>query len=113
MDEKLTDTEIVKALECKTKAELVELCIHLQAEIKIKNKLLDIAEAKFETIKAEAYKEFAEKVKEWLCKENELYISCAKNMLSKDFQNGYEQKNDFVIKLIDTLLKELVGEQVE
>ena len=64
----------------------------------------------YSEIKAEAYKEFAERLKEWLCIENELYISSAKNMLPKEFQNGYEQKNDFVVKLIDNLLKEMVGE---
>ena len=65
----------------------------------------------FEIAKAEAIKEFAERLKEIMCQENEIYISCAKNMLSKDFQRGYEEKNDDVIKHINNLVKEMVGEE--
>ena len=61
-------------------------------------------------IKAETIKEFAERLKEALVQENELYKSCAKNMLSEDFQRGYEEKNDSVIKHIDNLVNEMVGE---
>ena len=62
MPDKLTDSEIKKALECKPKAELVEMCNRLQAENERLRKgwKADIqltAEAK-----AEAYKECIEKV---------------------------------------------------
>lgn len=66
-------------------------------------------EVKAEII-SEAIKEFAERLKEALVQENEIYKSCAKNMLPKDFQEGYEEKNDNVIRHIDNLVKEMVGE---
>ena len=120
MPNKLTDKEIVKALECcingncitkncplqstedissKCEAKLMELTIDLinlqKAEISVKNKLLDIAEAKFETIKAKAYKEFAERLK------LHAYHEC-------DI-TGYRY---LVVQIeeIDTLLKEMESE---
>ena len=63
-------------------------------------------------IKAEARKEFAERLKEIMCQDNEIYIACAKNMLSKDFQRGYEEKYDDVIKHIDNLSKEMESEKL-
>ena len=61
-------------------------------------------------VRAEAVKEFVEMLKEQMCQENELYKSCAKRMLPKDYQQGYEEKNDNVIRLIDNLVKEMVGD---
>lgn len=61
--------------------------------------------------KSEAIKEFAERLKETIIQENDLYVRCAKNMLSEDFQRGYEEKNDSFVEHIDTLVKETVGEQ--
>jgi hypothetical protein len=68
----------------------LDLISRLQAEIKVKNKLLDIAEAKFETIKAEAYKEFAEKLK--------------KESYERIDLTAYVEVSD-----IDNLLKEMDG----
>ena len=61
-------------------------------------------------VRAEAVKEFVEMLKEQMCQENELYKSCAKRMLPKDYQQGYEEKNDNVIRLIDNLVKEMAGD---
>ena len=116
-DKKLTDSEIIKALEEHYKqvdkgysdhlayggkgdeheekyidmlSSVFDLINRLQAEnerLKAEIKFSDYLE--YETtnqIKAEAYKEFAERLKEWFCKESEVY------------------------KLIDNLLKEMVGE---
>jgi len=63
-----------------------------------------------ENLKAEAYKEFAERLKETMCQENELYEKCVKDMLSFDYQRGYAECNDRFVWCIDNLLKELVGE---
>lgn len=68
----MEDKEIVKALECKPKAELIELCNRLQekvGELEIKNSALEydlslIRQEREEVVKAEAYKEFAERLKE-------------------------------------------------
>lgn len=82
----MTDNEIKKALGCcwikglcngcpldkdaggtpckQLGSNALDLINRQQAEIKVKNKLLDIAEAKFEKIRAEAIKEFAERAKE-------------------------------------------------
>ena len=49
-------------------------------------------------------KKFADKLKEIIIQENEIYIRCAKNLLSEDFQRGYEEKNDVIIGYIDLLL---------
>ena len=73
------------------------------------DKIVGVVDRARADIKAEAIKEFAERLKEALVQENELYKSCAKNMLSEDFQRGYEEKNDSVIKHIDNLVKEMVG----
>ena len=61
-----------------------------QAEISVKNKLLDIAEEKFKIIKAEAVKEFAERLK--------------KRMGFCDLPNGIVRSH------IDNLVKETVGD---
>ena len=62
----------------------------LRAEIYVKKKLLDIAEERFKKIKTEAYKEFAERLKE-------------KNRSVSILRQGD----------IDNLLKEMVGEDNE
>ena len=82
----MTDNQIIKALGCCAKyprncAECplcvtftepcsvplargaLDLINRQKAEISVKNKLLDIAESKFETIKAEAFKEFVYNLK--------------------------------------------------
>lgn len=73
--------------------------------------LEDYANSVADKVKAEAIKEFAERLKETICQENDLYVSCAKNLLSEDFQRGYEEKNDNVIGYIDNLVKEMVGDE--
>lgn len=84
---------------CGVPCKFMEDKIHrLQAEIKVKNKLLDIAEAKFETIKAEAYKECIKKVKE---------------ILDLDPENTvcyFEMTEAHLCKVLDNLLKTLEGE---
>ena len=133
MPNKPTDKEIVKALECCNNcdcggcpclaesgckdidyAEILDLINRLQAEnerLRANEEMAEgYADALEERAKAEARKEFAERLKEIMCQDNEIYIACAKNMLSKDFQRGYEEKNDDVIKHIDNLLKEMESE---
>ncbi len=58
-------------------------------------------------IKSESRKEFADEFLEKLNQENDLYVRCAKNLLSEDFQRGYEEKNDDVVKIVRHLLKEV------
>ena len=72
----------------------VDLINRQKAEISVKNKLLDIAETKFETIKAEAYKEFAERLKHML-----------------GLINGFDYDCSTIFYHIDNLLKEMVGEE--
>ena len=154
-DKKLTDSEIVKALEdcikhtencfecpsyefCdKNDSKVVmvatlDLINRLQAENeRLKN---DLAISRKETkryknsyqqcayeremflnelndAKAEAYKEFAEKLKENVCGDYEIYEKCSKNMRSFDYQQGYADYNNRLVWYIDNLLKELVNEE--
>lgn len=58
-------------------------------------------------ISSEARKEFADEFLEKLNQENDLYVRCAKNLLSEDFQRGYEEKNEDVVKIVRHLLKEV------
>lgn len=60
----------------------------------------------YSEIKSKARKEFADEFLEKLNQENDLYVRCAKNLLSEDFQRGYEEKNDDVVKIVRHLLKE-------
>jgi FtsZ-binding cell division protein ZapB len=103
-DKKLTDKEIAKALECAIRndcdcncvfllpnkvQDVLDLINRLQAENeRLKNDLaISRKETKrYKTAKAEAYKEFADRVKEKLGNTN------------------------LAIRFIDNLLKELVGE---
>ena len=89
----------------------------MRAEIYVKKKLLEQCEdsgeyweSKYKIAKAEAYKEFAERLKENACEDYEIYEKCAKNMLSFDYQQGYADYNDRLIWYIDNILKELVGD---
>ena len=141
-NEKLTDAEIVKALEGAYKIEpttmffitdyntnkittigigdIVDLINRLQAEnerLNIRcddcdNIRLTRSEHKvcIKQAKTEAYKEFAERLKETMCQENELYEKCVKDMLTFDYQRGYAECNDRFVWCIDNLLKELVGD---
>lgn len=111
MPDKLTDSEIVKALECKPKAELVILCNHLQTENE--RLMRDVftyqirwakAESRETKAKAEAYKEFADKMDEkWLC-----------GVLSYAFSDGYAMDNKANIeelsKFLAKKIKELAGD---
>lgn len=54
-------------------------------------------------------KDLAERLKESIIQENDLYVKCAKSLLSTDYQQGYEEKNNTIIKCIDNLLAEMVG----
>lgn len=101
MDKTLTDNEIKKALECCKEDDCdncpnnfgncyanlagyaLDLINRLQAE---NERLTHITRNLIGEIKAEAYTEFAERLKEWFRKESEVY------------------------KLIDNRLKEMVGE---
>ena len=67
-----------------------------------------------EQAKSEAIKEFAERLKESIIQEKELHdlsVKCAKNLLSIDYQQGYEEKNNKIVMCIDNLLAEKAGEQ--
>ena len=62
-------------------------------------------------LKAEAYKEFAELVLEDIYEDNELYEKCVKGLCSKEYQQGYAEKNDSIVQHIKNRLKELVGDK--
>jgi hypothetical protein len=111
----MTDNEIIKALECCSgkgdcrscpfknrddctkdlKAEIIGLITRQKAEIERLNKAVDLFAdigKMYSEIKAEAYKEFAERLKE---------------KFARQVSKGYcKVLNDFV----DNLLKEMVGE---
>lgn len=69
-----------------------------------------VTEMKVEEAKAEAYNKFADRLKEIMCQENELYEKCVKDMLPFDYQRGYAECNDRFVWCIDNLYNELVGE---
>ena len=134
-DKKLTDSEIVKALECccennncngcpldylifssecasKLAINSLDLINRLQAEnerlkccVKTEDEVRTIANATIQAgikiIKAEAYKECIEKVKE------EIY----RQRHSRSLEASGERAR--IIKILDNLLKELVGEKDE
>lgn len=125
----MTDSEIIKALECCWECELFETCGETVDTI-IKNALSLITRQKakierlqrennhfadmdkmYSEIKSEARREFAERLKETMIQENELYEKCVKNMLSFDYQRGYAECNDRFVWDIDNLLKEMESEK--
>ena len=100
-DKKLTDEEIINALEgsilnakwCDSKAWSIEI-YKLESALDLINR--QKAEKAIKAAKAEAYKEFAEKLKK------DLFYKCG--------DINYSETCDFR-KLIDNLLKEMVGEE--
>ena len=100
-DKKLTDAEIVKALECAScidvvRNDVLDLIDRLQAkcdDLQAENELLNMTLKVTGQIKAEAYKEFAERLK-------------AKLYIDDDNFNPIVTETD-----IDNILKELVGEE--
>ena len=101
MAKKLTTEEIKKALECCTQQHKCNECPylmehHLVCNHHLHKDTLDIInrqQTQYETAKSEAIKEFAERLQETLFQEE-----------------GYEEKNNNVIRHIDNLVKEMVGE---
>ena len=101
MPDKLTDAEIVKALECAScidvvRNDVLDLIDRLQAkcdDLQAENELLNMTLKVTGQIKAEAYKEFAERLK-------------AKLYIDDDNFNPIVTETD-----IDNILKELVGEE--
>lgn len=117
----MKDNEIIKALERMSEedpdgfsSDILGVINRKEAEIErlqsmnqAKLDTIHDCRAELETVKSEAYKEFADEFLEKLNQENDLYVRCAKNLLSEDFQRGYEEKNDDVVKIVRHLLKEV------
>ena len=127
----MTDNEIIKALECCKKddcyncpndfgncyANLAGFALDLinrqKAEIERLQEticMLTKTGRFYSKVRAEAIKEFAERLKETICQENELYEKCVKDMLTFDYQRGYADSNDRFVWCIDNLVKEMVGD---
>lgn len=128
----LNDNDIKKALECCGIEETCREC-PLKNEVdcldKLNHSLLDLInrqQAEIERLVAECgnqstlwrqhFESIFETAKETIkseaiIQENDLYVKCAKNLLSTDYQQGYEEKNNTIVKCIDNLLEEKVGEQ--
>ena len=117
-NKKLTDKEIVKALEyCKDcsanlNVEIIDLITHQQSEIDRLNKEIQITkdaytmlQTKTEIIKFEAIKEFAEKLKN-ICEE-----IMAQEWNEKTAPISWSYAYAGFIDDIDTLLKEMVGKE--
>ena len=123
----LIDNEIIKALERMSEEDpdgfsndILDFINRQKAEVEslkrrdsITQKLLNDSWKRIEEldklckkIKSESRKEFADEFLEKLNQENDLYVRCAKNLLSEDFQRGYEEKNDDVVKIVRHILKE-------
>lgn len=137
MEKRLTDNEIIKALEwleSKTK-EYCEQCAYKNSEvcdicifdkIKLALDLINRLKAEnerlsqfcgvllrnggelfkeIETAKAEVYKECLEELLDRIFEDNDLYERCAKGMCHQEYQQGYAEKNDQIIRHIQNLLK--------
>lgn len=137
----MTDNDIVKALEigkttcfcedCPLYDGKVHNCTQLmstvaldlinrkQTEIKrLKNKVEELSEILSDTIRiryaetrAEAVKEFAEKLKELDGCDNHTFDDCVSLLVSEEYKKGRYEKTNEIWNTIDNLLKEMVGDE--
>jgi hypothetical protein len=68
-------------------------------------------EMKVNKIKAEAYKEFAERFIEVDGYNNHIFDDCASILIDKEYVKGRDEKSKEVRTTVDNLLKELVGDK--
>ena len=132
----MTDNEIIKALEClrgnafdcgecpycscypapceqQVAKDSLSLLTRQKEEIeRLKNRDLQVkvSEKLEREIKAEAVKEFAERLKEQDGYDNHVFDDCASILVPKEYLKGRDEKIKEVWTTIDNLVKEMVGE---
>ena len=132
----MTDNEIIKALEClrgnafdcgecpycscypapceqQVAKDVLSLINRQKEEIeRLKNRDLqvEVSEKLEREIKAEAVKEFAERLKEQDGYDNHVFDDCASILVPKEYLKGRDEKIKEVWTTIDNLVKEMVGE---
>ena len=131
----MTDNEIIKALEClrgnafdcgecpycscypapceqQVAKDALSLVIRQKEEIeRLKNRDLqvEVLEKLEREIKAEAVKEFADRLKEQDGYNNHVFDDCASILVPKEYLKGRDEKIKEVWTTIDNLVKEMVG----
>ena len=131
----MTDNEIIKALEClrgnafdcgecpycscypapceqQVAKDALSLVIRQKEEIeRLKNRDLqvEVSEKLEREIKAEAVKEFAERLKEQDGYNNHVFDDCASILVPEEYLKGRDEKIKEVWTTIDNLVKEMVG----
>ena len=135
MPDKLTDNEIIKALKeileimltmgdlqkSATISKAIYLINRLQAENERLRKCREDEVYKivstFDKVicetKAEAYKEFAERLKARDGFDNHNFDDCASILVPEEYRKGRDEKVREIWNTIDNLLKEMVGEDNE
>lgn len=132
----MTDNEIIKALEClrgnafdcgecpycscypapceqQVAKDVLSLINRQKEEIeRLKNRDLqvEVSEKLEREIKAEAVKEFADRLKEQDGYNNHVFDDCASILVPKEYLKGRDEKIKEVWTTIDNLVKEMVGE---
>ena len=132
----MTDNEIIKALEClrgnafdcgecpycscypapceqQVAKDALSLINRQKEEIeRMKNRDLqvEVSEKLEREIKAEAVKEFVERLKEQDGYDNHIFDDCASILVPKEYLKGRDEKIKEVWSTIDNLVKEMVGE---
>ena len=132
----MTDNEIIKALEClrgnafdcgecpycscypapceqQVAKDVLSLINRQKEEIeRLKNRDLqvEVLEKLEREIKAEAVKEFADRLKEQDGYNNHVFDDCASILVPKEYLKGRDEKIKEVWTTIDNLVKEMVGE---
>ena len=132
----MTDNEIIKALEClrgnafdcgecpycscypapceqQVAKDALSLINRQKEEIeRLKNRDLqvEVSEKLEREIKAEAVKEFADRLKEQDGYNNHVFDDCASILVPKEYLKGRDEKIKEVWTTIDNLVKEMVGE---
>ena len=131
----MTDNEIIKALEClrgnafdcgecpycscypapceqQVAKDVISLINCQKEEIeRLKNRDLqvEVSEKLEREIKAEAVKEFADRLKEQDGYNNHVFDDCASILVPKEYLKGRDEKIKEVWTTIDNLVKEMVG----
>ena len=131
----MTDNEIIKALEClrgnafdcgecpycscypapceqQVAKDALFLITRQQTEIeRLKNRdmQVEVSDKLEREIKAEAVKEFAERLKEQDGYDNHVFDDCASILVPKEYLKGRDEKIKEVWTTIDNLVKEMVG----